>query len=264
MSSRKGSTLSVSECNDFLFGDSPARSSTSDLVASLLGNIAMGSAVALISGTNPAIPVALSCIPIIVPMSVTQISASTSAMSFLSEDAKNFVKGITFVSMGQGTLAIVDLMFGDLLSGFMKGIFAGLGFYISTMEDGVNVLPSYTVVSFVNGCITLLSAFEQMSARRSPMFSGVMPLYLNYMHLSQLAHPLLCFAGAYMGWQIIKELRRTGVVQSATTAEPPRMPRTDTGHLLANSGLVTNQTAFTPFTGRGHSLSRQPSVSTSN
>ena len=212
---------------------------------------------ALLGSAHPAIPVALSCIPIIVPMSVSQISASSAAMSFLSEDAKNFVKGITYVSVGQGTMAIVDVMFGDLLSGFMKGIFAGLGFYISTMEDGVNVLPSYTVVSFVNGCITLLSAFEQMSARHTPMFSGVMPLYLNYIHLTQLAHPLLCFAGAYMGWQIIKELRRSGIVQSATISEAPLMPRTDTGRLLTSSTTLSSQTAFTPFTGRGHSLSRE-------
>ena len=230
-----------------------------DKIASLLGNIAICAAGAILTGANPAIPIAVSCIPIIVPMSVTQITSSASATALLSEDGKNFMKGITYVSIGQGTLAMFDLMFGDLLAGSMKGVFAGLGFYISQMDDGMTILPSYTVVSFVNGCITLLSTFERMSARRTPLFSGIMPLYLNYLHLEQLLHPLLCFAGAYMGWQIIKELRRSGLVQSAPTAAVgfenrrivvPAVPE-------APGRVLGSQSSFTPFSGRGHSLSRE-------
>lgn len=248
---------------DFLFCEvSPPGRPTKEVVASVLGNLALGAAGALLSGSSPGIPIALSCIPIIVPMSVTQITSSASANALLSEDGKNFMKGITYVSIGQGTLAMFDFMFGDLLAGSMKAVFAGLGFYISQMDDGMTLLPSFTVVSFVNGCITMLSTFERMSARRSPLFSGLMPLYLNYMHLEQLLHPLLCFAGAYMGWQIIKELRRTGLVQSAPTAavgfQDRRIlvqpPQEVSGRPLGSSRQ--NSSSFTAFSGRGHSLSQ--------
>jgi hypothetical protein len=245
-----------SDFSGFLFCQSEESSFPTELAGSVIANIASSAAVALVSGTNPAVPVALACIPIIVPMSATQLGGSSSAaLSLLSEDAKGFVKGITYVSIGQGTLAMFDVIFGDILSGFMKALFAGLGFYCSTMEDGTAILPSYTVVSFVNGCIMMLSAFENMSARRTPMFAGAMPLYLNYIHMTQLLHPLLCFAGAYMGWQVIKELRRTGVFQSAT-ATPPQVleRRPDQGRLLSAS--VASGTSFAPFSGTGRSLSQ--------
>ena len=236
--------------------------SSSELLSNLLGNIAISGGAAFMMGTSPAIPIAISCIPIIVPMSINRITDS-SVLTLLSDDAKNFIKGITYVSMGQGTLAMADLVFGDLLSGFMKGIFAAMGFYISQMDDGATILPSFTVVSFVNGSIALLSAFERMSARHTPMFSGIMPLYLNYLHLSQIAHPLLCFAGAYMGWQIIKELRRSGAIASAVTQSLFPTSGTATPQTLPTSQprvLSASTSGFAPFTGRGHSLSRQASA----
>lgn len=255
----KSGKLSVDDYSAFLFGPEEKVLST-ELVGSLLANIATGTAAALVMGSNPAVPVALACIPIIVPMSTAQLGgASSAALSLISEDAKGFVKGITYVSIAQGTLAMADIVFGDVLSGFMKAMFAGIGFYATTMEDGTAILPSYTVVSFINGCIMLLSAFENMSARRTPMFAGAMPLYLNYIHMTQLLHPLLCFAGAYMGWQVIKELRRTGVFQSATMAQPPVVERRpDQGRLLSAS--VASGTSFAPFSGTGRSLSQSTIV----
>jgi hypothetical protein len=193
-------------------------------------------------------------------------SVGGSAGTLLSEEAKSFIKGIAYISVGQGTLAMCDFIFGDLLSGFMKGIFAALGFYITYMEDGVVILPSFTVVSFVNGSIALLSTLERMSARATPMFSGLMPLYLNYIHLSQILHPILCFGGAYLGWQIIKELRRSGAFSSSgyatgegqTSPPRPRILSTGISGSMGNGGFV-------PFNGRGHSLSEinQQSTTTS-
>ena len=179
--------LSCAECADFIFC---ATGSSSGLVASVVSSVVLSASASLLLGANPMLPVACACIPVIVPMTINRITDSA-VLSLLSEDAKNFVKGITYVSMGQGTLAMMDFMFGDLLAGFMKGIFAAMGFYVSQMDDGVSVIPSFTVVSFVNGCITMLSALERMSDRHTPLFSGVIPLYLNYIHLSQLVHPIL-------------------------------------------------------------------------
>jgi len=127
------------------------------------------------------------------------------------------------------------------------------------MDDGVVVLPSFTVVSFVNGSIALLGTLERMSARTTPMFSGIMPLYLNYLHLSQILHPMFCFSTAYLGWQIIKELRRSGAFGSTaaysdTPGSPARRSR-----LLSTASAVSlgtgNSGGFVPFNGRGHSLS---------
>lgn len=254
-------TQSLMEYSSFIFGRCPdeQESSSSETVTAILGNISIATAGLLSIGPHSSI--LLSCIPVVVPLSLTRTS-NAAYSSILSDDAKNFIKGITYVSVGQGTLAMVDFMFGDLLSGFMKAIFAGLGFYVSHMDDGVSILPSFTVVSFVNGSISMLSAFERMSARMTPLFSGMMPLYLNYIHLSQILHPLLCFAGAYLGWQIIKELRRSGAFASPgyvgdnlnnafqTSQEPAR------GRLLSTASSINSSSRnFVPFNGRGHSLS---------
>lgn len=236
--------------SEFLFNDKDASSRSAD-ISSILGSIAIAGASAVCVGSSPLMPVAMACLPLFIPVSITRASDS-GMLSFLSDDAKSFVKGITYVSMCQGSLAVADFVFGDLLSGFMKSIFAALGFYVSLSEDGAAVLPSFTVVSFVNGSITLLSAFERMSERRTPLFSGIMPLYLNYIHLSQLVHPILCFAGAYMGWQIIKELRRSGVIGAAVlAADGPMEPRR--ARVLSSAGASMTG-GFEPFTGRGHSL----------
>ena len=236
---------------------------TSNLIASVLGNISI--AVSGFGILGSASPIAMSCIPVVVPLSLTRTS-NAAYSAILSDDAKSFIKGITYVSIGQGTLAMIDFMFGDLLSGFMKAIFAGLGFYVSHMDDGVSILPSFTVVSFVNGSIAMLTALERMSARMTPLFSGMMPLYLNYIHLAQILHPLLCFAGAYFGWQIIKELRRSGafaspgyVGQSDNLFQPNQEQQR--GRLLSTSSITSNSRNFVPFNGRGQSLSEpQPST----
>ena len=254
---RESVKLSDSACRTFIFCMDEKvidEGSSSDSLACLLGNISM--AAAGLSALHFGNPILVSCIPVVVPLSLTRTS-NAAYSAILSDDAKSFIKGITYVSIGQGTLAMIDFMFGDLLSGFMKAIFAGLGFYVSHMDDGVSILPSFTVVSFVNGSIALLTAFERMSARMTPMFSGMMPLYLNYIHLSQILHPLFCFAGAYLGWQIIKELRRSGAFASpgyvgpATTTQDQE-PR---GRLLSTSSMTSSSRNFVPFNGRGHSLS---------
>ena len=257
------SKLSSRTCSSFVFcmdEDVGDEDNTSDKIACLLGNISI--AAAGLHAMPFAGPILVSCIPVVVPLSLTRTSnAAYSAL--LSDDAKSFIKGITYVSIGQGTLAMIDFMFGDLLSGFMKAIFAGLGFYVSHMDDGVSILPSFTVVSFVNGSIAMLTAFERMSARMTPMFSGMMPLYLNYVHLSQILHPLFCFAGAYLGWQIIKELRRSGAFASPgyvgpAASQPDQEPR---GRLLSTSSVTSSSRNFVPFNGRGHSLSTAPQTS---
>lgn len=248
--------LSDRKCRSFVFcmdENVVDENSSSNLVASLLGSISI--AAAGFSSMPLAGPVLVSCIPVVVPLSLTRTS-NAAYSAILSDDAKSFIKGITYVSIGQGTLAMIDFMFGDLLSGFMKAIFAGLGFYVSHMDDGVSILPSFTVVSFVNGSIALLTAFERMSARMTPMFSGMMPLYLNYIHLSQILHPLLCFAGAYLGWQIIKELRRSGAFASPGYVGPVTAPEAQEprGRLLSTSSIASGSRNFVPFNGRGHSL----------
>jgi hypothetical protein len=241
--------------------DQPSK--TSNIIASILGNITI--AAAGLGSFGAVGPIAMSCIPVVVPLSLTRTS-NTAYSAILSDDAKSFIKGITYVSIGQGTLAMIDFMFGDLLSGFMKAIFAGLGFYVSHMDDGVSILPSFTVVSFVNGSIAMLTALERMSSRMTPLFSGMMPLYLNYIHLSQILHPLLCFSGAYLGWQIIKELRRSGAFASPGYAGQSdnvfqQNQEQQRGRLLSTSSIASNSRNFVPFNGRGHSLSEpQPST----
>ena len=69
-------------------------------------------------------------------------------------------------------------MLGDLLGGFLGLLMAGCGFYATT-PGGTSWLPTYTVVSFINGSVGLLGLMEKMAFSRFPLFSFYNPLVIN-------------------------------------------------------------------------------------
>ena len=103
---RKRVILTKTQCHEFMFGTSPTApaSSNSHMVASVLSSLALsvGSTSFLTGASNPAASLVMSCIPIIVPMSVNRLSDST-VLTFLSEDGKNFIKGIKYWNYKTGT-----------------------------------------------------------------------------------------------------------------------------------------------------------------
>lgn len=236
--------------DSFLF--SPGLS-VEDLVSSYSATAACVafSALPMLSTLLPSDPlllastVSLSCIPIIVPLS-SPVSFDESVV--LTEDAKSYMKGILFVSLGEASLAVFDAMLGDMTRAVIKASFAALGWY-STRPEGLMQLQNFTVMSFLSGSINGLAALQMVASNPGPLFSGLLPLLINYIRFSDLAFPMLCLGGSYCGWLLLKELRVASAIIDGGA-----------GQALTGSAVVrrrvpqTNANEFRPFSGVAHSL----------
>merc|ERR1712232_145317 len=110
------------------------------------------------------------------------------------------------LTVSQGSLAMLQLMLGDLLGGFLGGVMATVGTY-ACMPSGTRWLPTYTVVTFINGSVGLLALLEKAVFSKFPLFALSNPLVINMVHGIVAAGPVLSFAGVYYAYQYLKELR---------------------------------------------------------
>ena len=189
-------------------------------------------------------PVSMACIPIIVPMSGPLTFDAESVI--LTEEAKAYVKGLLFASAAQASFGVCDALLGDMTRAMIKILMAGLGYY-ATRPEGLSSLSSFSVVSFLSGSINGLAALQMISSTRGPLFSGLLPLVIDYIRFSDLAHPLICFASSYFAWMLLKELRR------ASAALGPAEVSNITGSAVRRR-VPMPSSAFQPFQGAGHSL----------
>jgi hypothetical protein len=219
---------------------------------------------ALLTSGALASAVATACIPIIVPISAPLNFDSDSIA--LTEEAKLYVKGLLFASGVQASLAVFDLMVGDLTRAIIKGLFGGLGWYV-TRPEGLSSLSSFTMVSFLSGSINGIAALQMMLASKGPIFSGLLPLVINYIRFADLAHPVFCLGSAYCAWMLLKELRRVNAVITDRSEEPDTQ---STSLLTGGTSLrrrlpgASSVTEFRPFQGTGHSLSAVSPMATSS
>ncbi|KAF4674121.1 hypothetical protein FOL47_009658 [Perkinsus chesapeaki] len=200
------------------------------------------------------IPLAVACIPIVIPLTI-----EVDRMGFpLTDAGKSAVKGLLISSVLQGSLGVVEFLMGDLVTGFVNTLMAGIGMY-STQPQGVSWLPSYTIICFINGSIQFLGLIERFAYGNGPIFAGAAPLILNYLHLAAILHPVLNMASVYYGWQLLKELRDSYIAgaTSVNSVSPGRFQgegaRGDGG---SGAGIFGGQSAtnFQAFSGEGFRL----------
>ena len=253
-SKRHAATKSATRAGSFRLERSalaPLALATLPTAASLMASASLSSAVVA------------ACIPIIIPISAPLTFDSESVA--LTEEAKLYVKGLLFASATQASLAFFDVMLGDFTRALIKGMFAGLGWYV-TRPEGLNSLSSFTMVSFLSGSINGIAALQLMIAAKGPLFSGLLPLVVNYIRFSDLVHPALCLGSAYLAWMLLKEIRRVNAVitdRSQTTAVDGTAELTGGTSLRRRLPGATAATEFRPFQGTGHSLSASAQVAAS-
>lgn len=188
------------------------------------------------------------------------------------------------------SLAVFQLLLGDLLGGIIGCALAGAGQY-STTPQGVAWVPTYTVLTFINGSIGVLSLLEKMSFSRFPLFSLSNPLVVNVVHgifflkwVSSFksfslavvnfvflvrhlvifaagnphigivtATPLLSFAGVYYAYSYLRELRCMN--SNGTMIERPEIQVQGSDPVAEGPLDATNRPShYVPFTGTSHTL----------
>ncbi|CAD7933794.1 unnamed protein product [Amoebophrya sp. A120] len=206
----------------------------------------------------------LACIPVIVPFSMPY----ENVIDFfpLNDRATKFQKTLIVLTMTQGTVSLVQLLLGDLLGGFLGGVMATCGSY-ATSPQGIAWLPTYTVLSFLNGSVAALSLLEKIAFSKFAFLSLTNPFAVNFVHAVVLAAPVCSFAGVYYSHQLLKELRAMhsasgslvdtslDITQQnaalagglASSSTPGALPGTEMHRSAAAQNLV-------PFSGRPHTI----------
>ncbi|CAD7936309.1 unnamed protein product [Amoebophrya sp. A25] len=153
----------------------------------------------------PAGSVSMACLPIIVPFSMPY----DNVVDFfpLNERATKYQKTLVCLTTTQGTLSLVQLMLGDLMGGFLGGMMAATGSYASSSTTAVSWLPTYTVLSFLNGSVSTLGMMEKMVFSKYAFFALSNPLVVNLVHGLVVAVPLTSFFGCYYSYGYLREIR---------------------------------------------------------
>jgi hypothetical protein len=107
----------------------------------------------------------------------------------------------------QSCLGIAKVLTGDVYSGGYNALLGVLGVNCSREGKSKDMLKTYLVISFINGCVQVMEVV-QMSLAGIPIFGHGMPLLIGAGHIISLLNPCASFIGAYLGWQYIKATKQ--------------------------------------------------------
>eukprot|EP00397_Hematodinium_sp_SG-2012_P031415 GEMP01033348.1.p1 GENE.GEMP01033348.1~~GEMP01033348.1.p1 ORF type:complete len:283 (+),score=50.41 GEMP01033348.1:145-993(+) len=192
--------------------------------------------------------VLMSCIPVIVPFSSPSDSA-ISRLPYTSERSLKFQKLLISATIAQGSVSLFQFIIGDTAGGFLGLMMAGVGCY-SAMPHGIKWLPTYIIMSFINGSIEILGLAERTLFGKYALLSLANPWAVNVYHGLLLSAPMLTLAGAYVGYQLLKEIR----LIASGTATPMLVPELNSDTLPGPGYPQNTALTFTPFAGTAHQL----------
>lgn len=138
------------------------------------------------------------CLPIMAPFSVPQVSAESWVAN---KRARAFHRCCALSVLAQGTLAICKFGSGDLVGGTFLALQTAFGAY-SVTPDGIRVMPSYIVLSGLNGVLGLIQVYQTFHGSGVP---------LSHLPMLTTLPPTLALLTVYWGWQFCRELQAIGL-----------------------------------------------------
>jgi len=204
-------------------------------------------------GLPTQVPMAMSCMPMMIPFRVPQVSPQS---WMANKRALAFHRCCVLIVYAQGAIALVRFAHGDLIGGIYDAVQALMGGY-ATQPDGISFFPSYIMICGFNGILNFLQVMQS--------FHGVPIHFLPWL---AIIPPAVSLLGAYCGWQFSKEVRAiysglntegaqdSGIVRMFAADWWPRnflsptMPGSDEGV----EGISFDRSRFTAFAGNGQRL----------
>ena len=115
--------------------------------------------------------------------------------------------GAQYAAGFQALLGVSKMVSGDLYSGVYNSMLGILG--VSCSREGKNkeMLKTYVVISFINGCVQVMEV-AQAFLSGFPIFGHGLPILLKVGQITSVLNPCASFTGAYLGWQYIKAAKR--------------------------------------------------------
>jgi len=160
-----------------------------NMVAALLPAAVTALHPAGLSATGAVVPAMM---PVVVPNSMPSVSSD---IWLGNKRARAYHRCCVLAVYAQGTVALMKVISGDLVSGFLDGFLAAIG-AAATQPDSSKLMPTYTMVAGFNGGLGIIQALQScqgVALHNLPLF---------------LATPaIISVLGAYCGWQFCKEIR---------------------------------------------------------
>jgi hypothetical protein len=107
----------------------------------------------------------------------------------------------------QSSLGLAKVFTGDIYSGTYNMLLGVLGVSCSREGKSKDMLKTYVVITFINGCVQAMEVL-QMSLAGVPMFGTGVPFVVKAGHAISLLNPCASFIGAYLGWQFVKAAKQ--------------------------------------------------------
>jgi len=122
--------------------------------------------------------------------------------------------GTIYAAGFQCALGLSKALTGDVYSGLYNSLLGVLGVSCSREGKSKDMLKTYVVISFINGCVQGMELF-QLSLVGIPLFGHGMPTMMAVGHTITLLNPCTSFIGAYLGWQFIKAAKQQYMIALA-------------------------------------------------
>ena len=107
----------------------------------------------------------------------------------------------------QSLLGVSKMVSGDIYSGLYNSLLGVLGVSCTREGKSKDMLKTYVVISFINGCVQAMEVF-QASLSGMPLLGHGMPYLVTMSHYTSLFNPIASFVGAYLSWQYIKAAKQ--------------------------------------------------------
>jgi hypothetical protein len=130
-------------------------------------------------------------------LSGSSVSGDPSKAGELNRIATQYSAGF------QALLGISKALTGDVYSGAYNTLLGVLGVSCSREGKSKDMLKTYTVITFINGCVQAMEVV-QISLAGIPLFGHGMSAYIATGHVVSILNPFASFLGAYVSWQFIK------------------------------------------------------------
>ena len=114
----------------------------------------------------------------------------------------------------QSSLGLAKALTGDVYSGVYNMLLGILGVSCSREGKSKDMLKTYVVITFINGCVQAMEVVQVSLAGMSLLGKGL-PFMMAVGHVVTLLNPISSFLGAYLGWQFVKTAKHQYLIALA-------------------------------------------------
>lgn len=114
----------------------------------------------------------------------------------------------------QSSLGLAKVLTGDVYSGVYNMLLGILGVSCCREGKSKDMLKTYVVITFINGCVQAMEVVQVSLAGMSLLAKGL-PFMVAVGHAVTILNPISSFLGAYLGWQFVKTAKQQYMIALA-------------------------------------------------